>query len=158
MGLYNAWSSYTPEEDGTAIIYTTVYGHTEQAAIRLADEIELLTGKRPPLYNLNKCDMYEAVAAAFRYSKIALATTTYNMEIFPWMSDFITRIAERNFRNRKIGLIENGSWAPNAVKVMTAMLEKCKDLTYCETKVKILSALTEENLLYLKTLAKELAE
>ena len=157
LGLYNTWSSYSPEEKGTAIIYTSIYGNTEKAVISLADEIEKITGVRPPLYNLSKCDMYEAVAAAFKYSSVALATTTYNMDIFPYMSDFISRLTERNFQNRKIGLIENGSWAPNAVKVMTAMLEKCKNLNYCDTKIKINSALTEENLAQIKTLAKELS-
>ncbi len=158
LGLYNTWSSYAPEEKGTVIVYTSVYGNTEQAAFRLADEIESVTGNRPPLYNLATADMYEAVAAAFRFSSVALCTTTYNNEIFPWMSDFIVRLAERNFQSRKIGLIENGSWAPSAAKVMTAMLEKCKNLTFCETKVKILSALSEQNLCEIKTLAKELAE
>lgn len=158
IGLYNAWSSYTPEENGTVVVYTSVYGNTEKAAITLADEIAAITGNRPPLYNLAKCDMYEAVAAAFKFSSVALCTTTYNNEIFPWMSDFIVRLVERNFQNRKIGLIENGSWAPSAAKVMTAMLEKCKNLTFCDAKVKILSALTEQNLCEIKTLAKELAE
>ena len=158
LGLYNTWSSYAPEEKGTAIVYTSVYGNTEKAAIILAEELEKITGKRPPLYNLSTCDMYEAVAAAFRYSSIALATTTYNMDIFPYMSDFIVRIIERNFQNRKVGLIENGSWAPNAVKVMTAMLEKCKNLTICDTKVKINSAMTEDTLSAIKVLAQELAE
>ena len=157
-GLYNTWSSYAPEEKGTAIVYTSVYGNTEKAAITLADELEKVTGKRPPLFNLSACDMSEAVAAAFRYSSIALATTTYNMDIFPYMSDFIVRITERNFQNRKVGLIENGSWAPNAVKVMTAMLEKCKNLTICDAKVKINSAMTEENISAIKALAQELAE
>lgn len=156
LDLYNKWSSYTPEEDGTAIFYTTVYGHTEKAVLRLADILAEKTGKKPAVFNLCKCDMYEAVANAFKYSKIVLATTTYNMEIFPWMNDFIVRLAERNFKNRKVGLIENGSWAPNAVKVMSAMLEKCKDLTYCDTKVKILSAMNSETEAQLNALAEEL--
>ncbi|MBO4251727.1 MAG: FprA family A-type flavoprotein [Clostridia bacterium] len=158
IGLYDKWSSYTPEEQGTAIIYTSVYGNTEKAVRLLADEIKDLTGVTPPLYNLSECDIYEAVAAAFRYSNVVLATTTYNMDIFPYMSDFIGRLAERNFSNRKVALIENGSWAPNAVKVMSAMLEKCKNLTFCENKVKIVSALTEENAFTIKNLAKELTK
>ena len=158
IGLYDKWSSYSPEEKGSAIFYTSVYGNTEKAALLLADEIALITGKRPPLYNLSTCDMAEAVAAAFRFSNIALATTTYNTEIFPFMHDFIARLVERNFKNRKIGLIENGSWAPNAVKVMTALLEPCKDIVFCEQKVKILSAMTEANANEIKALAKELAE
>lgn len=158
IGLYDKWSSYTPEEQGTAIFYTSVYGHTEKAVQTLADEIANISGKRPPLYNLSVCDMAEAVAAAFRFSNAVFATTTYNMEIFPFMRDFIVRLTEHNFKNRKVGLIENGSWAPNAVKVMTGLLETCKDLTFCEQKVKILSAMTEENVCEIKSLAKELAK
>ena len=158
LNLYNLWSSYTPEEKGTAIVYTSVYGHTEKAAIALADEILAITGKRPPLYNLSSCDMAEAVAAAFKYSGVVLATTTYNADIFPWMHDFIVRLKERNFQNRKIGFIENGSWAPTAVKVMTGLLESCKKLTVCDTKVKILSAMNEANLTEIKALAKEIIE
>lgn len=158
IDLYDKWSSYTPEEQGTAIFYTSVYGHTEKAVLLLADEIEKIDGKRPPLFNLATCDMAEAVAAAFKFSGAVFATTTYNMEIFPWMRDFIVRLTEHNFKNRKIGLIENGSWAPNAVKVMTSLLEPCKDLVFCEQKVKILSAMTEQNANEIKTLAKELTE
>ena len=158
IGLYDKWSSFAPEEKGAAIFYTSVYGNTEKAALRLADEIAAISGKRPPLFNLSVCDMAEAVAAAFRFSHIALATTTYNMDIFPFMHDFIARLVERNFKNRKIGLIENGSWAPNAVKVMTALLEPCKDIVFCEQKVKISSAMTERNLNEIKALAKELTE
>lgn len=158
IGLYDKWSSFAPEEKGAAIFYTSVYGNTEKAALRLADEIAAISGKRPPLFNLSACDMAEAVAAAFRFSHIALATTTYNMDIFPFMHDFIARLVERNFKNRKIGLIENGSWAPNAVKVMTALLEPCKDIVFCEQKVKISSAMTEQNLNEIKALAKELTE
>ena len=158
IGLYDKWSSFAPEEKGAAIFYTSVYGNTEKAALRLADEIAAISGKRPPLFNLSVCDMAEAVAAAFRFSHIALATTTYNMDIFPFMHDFIARLVERNFKNRKIGLIENGSWAPNAVKVMTALLEPCKDIVFCEQKVKISSAMTEQNLNEIKALAKKLTE
>lgn len=158
VGLYDKWSAYAPEEKGAAIFYTSVYGNTEKAALYLADEIAAITGKRPPLYNLSVCDMAEAVAAAFRFSDIALATTTYNTDIFPFMHDFIVRLVERNFKNRKIGLIENGSWAPNAVKVMTALFENGKDIVFCEQKVKILSAMTEQNLNEIKALAKELTE
>lgn len=158
IGLYDKWSSFAPEEKGAAIFYTSVYGNTEKAVLRLADEIAAISDKRPPLFNLSVCDMAEAVAAAFRFSHIALATTTYNMDIFPFMHDFIARLVERNFKNRKIGLIENGSWAPNAVKVMTALLEPCKDIVFCEQKVKISSAMTEQNLNEIKALAKELTE
>ena len=158
IDLYDKWSSYTPEEKGTAIFYTSVYGHTEKAVLLLAEETEKITGKRPQIFNLSTCDMAEAVAAAFKYSDIALATTTYNMEIFPFMHDFIVRLVEHNFKNRKIGLIENGSWAPNAVKVMTSLLEPLKDIKFCDTKVKILSGITEQNETEIKALAKELAE
>ena len=158
INLYNTWSSYTPEEKGTAIIYTSVYGNTEKAVFALSDEILAITGKRPQIYNLSACDMAEAVAAAFKYSNVVLATTTYNADIFPWMHDFIVRLKERNFQNRKIGLIENGSWAPTAVKVMTGLLEGCKNLTLCDTKVKILSAMTDANLCEIKALAKEITE
>ena len=158
IGLYDKWSAYAPEEKGAAIFYTSVYGNTEKAALMLADEIAAISGKRPPLFNLSTCDMAEAVAAAFRFSNIALATTTYNTDIFPFMHDFIVRLVERNFKNRKIGFIENGSWAPNAVKVMTALFENSKDIVFCEQKVKISSAMTEANANEIKALAKELAE
>ena len=158
LDLYDKWSSYSPEEQGTAIFYTSVYGNTEKAVKLLADEIKDITGATPPLFNLTICDMYQAVAAAFQYSNVVMATTTYNMDIFPYMSDFIARLTERNFANRKVAFIENGSWAPNAVKVMAAMLEKCKNLSFCENNVKIVSALTEENILAIKNLAKELTK
>jgi flavorubredoxin len=108
------------------------------------------------LNDLARCDMAEAVEDAFRYGKLVLATTTYNGEIFPFMKQFIDHLVERNFQNRKIGFIENGSWAPMATKVMTGMLEKCKNLTYCDTNVKIMSAPNEENIAQIKALAKEI--
>ena len=158
INLYNTWSSYAPEEKGTAIIYTSVYGNTEKAVFALSDEILAITGKRPQIFNLSVCDMAEAVAAAFKYSNVVLATTTYNADIFPWMHDFIVRLKERNFQNRKIGFIENGSWAPTAAKVMAGLLESCKNLTFCANNVKILSAMTDTNINEIKALAKEITE
>lgn len=158
IGLYDAWSAYRAEKKSTAIFYASVYGNTAKAAIYLADEIEKASGSRPPVFDLATCDMHEAVAAAFAFSNSVFAATTYNADVFPYMRDFITRLTERNFKNRKIGFIENGSWAPNAVKVMTSLFEKCENLSFCETKVRILSSMNEQNLTEIKNLAKELAE
>ena len=129
IGLYNTWSSYQPEEEGIVIAYTSVYGNTKKAVLQLAD---MLNGKGCPtvkVYDLARCDMAQAVSDAFRYSKLVLATTTYNAEIFPFMREFINHLTERNFSNRTVALIENGSWAPMAAQVMREMLEKCNTPT-----------------------------
>jgi len=156
LDLYNTWSSYGVESEGVVICYTSVYGHTEEAAKRVAAELEKLGCPKVALNDLARCDIAEAVEDAFRYGKIVLATTTYNADIFPFMRHFIQDLTERNFRGRRVGLIENGSWAPTAAKVMKGMLEGCKDLTFTDTTVKILSAMTPENEAEIGQLAKEM--
>ncbi len=156
LNLYNTWSSYQPEEDGIVIAYTSVYGNTRKAVTTLAEKLKHNGCPKVVVYDLARSDMSAAVADAFRYSKLVLATTTYNAEIFPFMREFIDHLTERNFSNRTVALIENGSWAPLAAKVMRGMLESCKNLTFTESGVKILSALNEESLAQLDTLVEEL--
>ena len=156
LGLYNTWSSYQPEEEGIVIAYTSVYGNTKKAVMQLAEKLKANGCPKVVVNDLARCDMAEAVEDAFRYSKLVLATTTYNAEIFPFMREFINHLTERNFSNRTVALVENGSWAPLAAKVMKGMLEKCKNLTFTETTVKILSALSEESSAQLNDLADEL--
>ncbi len=156
LGLYNTWSSYGTETEGVMIAYTSVYGHTKEAAELLAAELEALGCPKVVVNDLARCDMAEAVEDAFRYGKIVLATTTYNMEIFPFMHEFINHLTERNFQNRTIALIENGSWAPSAAKLMRKLLASCRNLTFTEASVHILSALTEENKEQINAMAKEL--
>lgn len=158
LNLYNLWSSYTPEEDGVMIAYTSVYGNTKKAAEYLYEKLKEKGVKTVILTDLARSDMSLATADAFKYSKLVLATTTYNADIFPFMREFIDHLTERNFQKRKVSFIENGSWAPMATKVMKGMLEKSKDLTYAVTEVKILSAMTEENKTELEALASELAK
>ena len=155
LGLYDTWSSYRPETEGVLIAYTSIYGNTRKAALLLADKLKKL-GCKVAVNDLARCDMAEAVEDAFRYSKLVLATTTYNMEIFPFMREFISHLTERNFSNRTVAFIENGSWAPVAAKVMKGMLEKCKNLNFADTTVKIMSALNEESTSALDKLAQEL--
>jgi flavorubredoxin len=155
--LYSKWSAYEPESVGTVIAYTSVYGHTKQAAEKLAEKLEEKGGKAV-LIDLARHDMAEAVEDAFRYSKIVFATTTYNGDIFPFMREFIAHLTERGFTGRTVGFIENGSWAATAAKVMKASLEKCKNLTFADTVVSIKSALSEENLAQLDALAEELVK
>ena len=156
LGLYNTWSSYAVEEEGIVIAYTSVYGHTKKAVELLADKLR--TGGCPAVrvYELARCDMAAAVADAFRYSKLVLATTTYNAEIFPFMHTFITHLTERGFRGRTVGLIENGSWAPLAAKIMRELFAKSKNITFAETTVTIRSALNETSMAQLDALAGEL--
>ena len=156
IGLYNTWSSYQPEEEGIMIAYTSVYGNTKKAVLQLADKLKEKGCPKVVVNDLARQDMAEAVEDAFRYSKLVLATTTYNAEIFPFMREFISHLTERNFSNRTVALIENGSWAPLAAKVMKGMLENCKNLTFTDTTVKILSALNEESSTQLENLAEEL--
>lgn len=158
ISLYNTWSSYGVETDGVMIAYTSVYGNTKKAAELLCAELKKLGCPKVALVDLARSDMSEAVEDAFRYGKIVLATTTYNGEIFPFMREFILSLTERNFQNRTVALIENGSWAPVAAKTMQRMLEGCKNITYSNTQVKILSALSKENEEQLCLLAKELCE
>ena len=157
INLYNTWSSYLPEEDGIVIAYTSVYGNTKKAVMLLAEALKA-KGLKVAVNDLARCDMAEAVEDAFRYSKLVLATTTYNADIFPFMREFINHLTERNYSNRTVAFIENGSWAPMAVKVMKGLLEKSKNLTFMENEVKILSALNDESTAKLYSLAEELSK
>ena len=156
LDLYNTWSSYQPETEGIVIAYTSVYGNTKKAVLQLAEKLKENGCPKVVVNDLARCDMAEAVEDAFRYSKLVLATTTYNADIFPFMREFIDHLTERNFQNRTVAFIENGSWAPLAAKVMKEMLSKSKNLTFAENTVKILSALNEESSATLDALAKEL--
>ena len=156
LDLYNTWSSYQPEEEGIVICYTSVYGNTKKAVLQLADMLRAKGCPKVVVNDLARCDMAEAVEDAFRYSKLVLATTTYNAEIFPFMRDFIHHLTERNYSNRTVAMIENGSWAPLAVKVMKEMFSKSKNITIAEPQVRILSSLNEESFTQLSTLADEL--
>ena len=155
LNLYDIWSSYRPEEEGVVIAYTSVYGNT-RAAVEYLAELIRERGVKVAVNDLARCDMAEAVEDAFRYSTLVLATTTYNGDVFPFMKEFINHLTERGYKSRRVGMIENGSWAPMAVKVMRGMLESSKDITYAESGVKILSAMTEQNREQLRTLADEL--
>ena len=156
LDLYQTWSSYGVESEGVVICYTSVYGNTEKAVELLAEKLKEKGCPKVAVNDLARCDMPEAVEDAFRYGKLVLATTTYNAEIFPFMKQFIDHLTERGFRGRKIGLIENGSWAPMAAKVMRGMLEGCKDTTFAETTVRIMSAMSEENKAQIEQLAEEM--
>lgn len=156
LNLYNIWSSYGVESEGVMIAYTSVYGHTKAAAKLLAELLEKKGCPKVVLTDLAREDMAEAVEDAFRYGKLVLATTTYNMDIFPFMKQFIEHLTERNFQNRTIAVIENGSWAPAAARTIKKMLENSQNITYTETAVTIKSALTEENKAELDKLADEL--
>ena len=157
LDLYNTWSSYSVESEGIVLAYTSVYGNTKKAVLKLAELLEK-KGQKVVVNDLARCDMAEAVEDAFRYGKIVFATTTYNGEIFPFMREFINHLTERNFQNKTVAFIENGTWAPTATKVMKTMLEKCKNLTYTDATVKIMSALNEESEKALIELADELAK
>ncbi len=158
LNLYNIWSSYEVETDGIVIAYTSIYGHTKKAVEILADKFRAKGCPKVTVHDLARCDMAEAVEDAFRYGKLVLATTTYNAGIFPYMRDFIEHLTERNYQNRTIALIENGSWAPMAAKVMKNMLSGCKKLTFTDTTVHIMSALNDESSAQLDALANELCK
>ena len=155
--LYDIWSSYRAEKDGVVIAYTSIYGHTKVAVL----ELYALLSEREAnvkIFDLARCDMAEAVSEAFRYSKLVLATTTYNGDIFPFMKEFINHLTERNYQGRTVAMIENGSWAPLACKVMSAMLENSKNITYTESKVTVRSAMNEQNKADLVAMADELCK
>lgn len=154
-GLYDIWSSYGVESEGVCIAYTSVYGNTKRAAELLAKKLEE-RGCKAAINDLARCDMAEAVEDAFRYGKLVLATTTYNADIFPFMRQFIDHLTERNYQNRTIGFIENGTWAPAAAKIMKAMFEKSKNINYIDTTVTLRSAMTEENAEAIERMAEEL--
>ena len=158
LDLYNTWSSYGVESEGIVIAYTSVYGHTKKAVELLAEELKTLGCAKVAVNDLARCDMAEAIEDAFRYGKIVLATTTYNGDIFPFMHTFITGLLERSYKNRKIGIIENGSWAPVAGKMIKKMFEKSKDIEFTDTTVTIHSAVKSENIDQIKALAKEILE
>ena len=156
LNLYNTWSSYQPEQEGIVIAYTSIYGNTKKAALQLEQSLKAKGISKIALYDLARCDMAQAVGDAFRYSKIVLATTTYNGDIFPFMREFINHLTERSFQNRTVAFIENGSWAPIAAKIMRGMLEKSKNLTFADTTVKILSSINDESAAMINSLAEEL--
>ena len=153
---YNTWSSYAVESEGVLIAYTSVYGNTKKAVELLAEELNKKGCPKVEVMDLARDDMAEAVEAAFQYGKVVLATTTYNGSIFPFMKEFIDNLTERGYRNRKIGIIENGSWASQAGRVMKKMLESSKDITWFENEVKIMSSLSEENINQINALADEI--
>jgi flavorubredoxin len=154
LSLYDTWASYIPEKEGVVIAYSSIYGNTKKAATELYEMIKNKTEAK--LFDLARCDIHEAISNAFKYSKLVLASSTYNADVFPKMHEFIHGLTERNFDNRTVGLIENGSWAPMAAKVMREMLSGTKNVTFTETTVKILSALNDDSRLAIKALAEEL--
>ena len=156
LNLYDIWSSYRVESEGVVIAYTSIYGNTKAAVELLARELEARGCPEVVVHDLARCDMAEAVEDAFRYGKLVLATTTYNADIFPFMKEFIHHLTERSFQNRTVGLMENGSWAPLAAKVMGRMLEGSKNLTFTDTTVKILSALSQDSRAQIAAMAEEL--
>lgn len=156
VNLYQTWSSYRVESEGIMIAYTSVYGHTKEAAELLADTLTKKGCPKVVVADLAREDMAECVEDAFRYGKLVLATTTYNTDMFPFMREFINDLTERNYQNRTVALIENGSWAPTAAKAMRAKLETCKNITFTETTVQIRSALNEESRAQIEALAEEL--
>ena len=158
ISLYDTWSSYTPEEEGIVVVYTSVYGHTKEAVNQFVEKLKSKGCPKVVVYDLARDDMSQALSDAFRYSKLVLATTTYNAGIYPFMNDFITRLVEHNFQNRTVGLIENGSWAPLAAKVMKNMLSECKKINWLDTTVKIMSAVNQENRDQMEAMASELCK
>lgn len=158
IGLYNTWSSYQAESEGVLIAYTSVYGNTRAAVELLADKLKEYGCAKVVVQDLARCDMAEAVEDAFRYNKMVLATTTYNGDVFPFMKEFIHHLNERGYKNRTVGLMENGSWAAQAARVMRTMLEPAKNLTFTDTTVTIMSALNEVSAAQVDALAQELAK
>ena len=156
INLYNIWSSYEYEEEGVVIAYTSVYGNTLKAVLKLKDLLLEKGCKKVVINDLARCDMHEAIEDAFRYNKLVLATTTYNADIFPFMKTFIEHLLERNYQNRIVAFIENGSWAPLANKIMKEMFSKSKNITYLDTSISIKSSLSSDNLNELNKLSEEL--
>ncbi len=154
--LYNKWSSYTPESDGVLVAYTSVYGNTKKAALLCAEKLKENGCKDVQTVDLSRCDTYKAVADAFKYGALVLATTTYNGDIFPAMRQFITLLTDRGYQKRRIGVIENGSWAPMCDKTIKQMFEKSKELEFAESTVKIKSALSEDCVAQMDALVKEI--
>ena len=156
ISLYDKWSSYTPEEDGVLIAYSSVYGNTQEAVFLLKKELDKLNYKNVSVMNLARCDMHEAVSLAFKYSKLILASTTYNSGLFPCMKEFLNHLTERNFKNRKVGIIENGTWAATVSKNIKKVFEDSKDITYFDTLVSIKSKANDENKEEIVKLSKEI--
>ena len=157
INLYDIWSSYRVESEGVVVAYTSIYGNTKKAAALLAEKLEA-KGVKVALTDLARDDMHEAVEDAFRYGKLVLATTTYNGDIFPYMKEYIHHLTERNYQNRTVAFIENGSWAPMAGRIMKKMLEGSKNLTFAENTVKIFSAMNDENIAQIDALVEELTK
>ena len=157
LNLYHLWSSYTPEEDAVLIAYTSIYGNTKQAVELLEQELKA-RGTKVIVRDLARTDWAQATAEAFRYSKLVLATTTYNGDIFPFMKQYIDHLTERSFKNRMVGFIENGSWAPIAANVMKKLLANSKEIRYAENTVKIFSAVNDENKRQIAALAEEMSK
>ena len=158
LNLYDIWSSYRVEKEGVVIAYTSIYGNTKKAVEKLAQSLREKGCPKVCVYDLARCDMAQAVADAFCYGKLVLATTTYNADVFPYMKTFIHKLTERNFQNRTVAFVENGSWAPLAAKVMKGMLEKSKNITFADTTVRVLSALSEESYAQIEALSEELCQ
>ena len=158
LNLYDIWSGYRVESEGIVIAYTSVYGHTKEAVELLAEKLLSKGCPKVEIHDLARCDMAEAVEDAFRYGKLVLATTTYNADIFPFMKEFIHHLTERNYQNRTVALMENGSWAPLAAKTMGKMLEGCKNITFTDTTVRILSALSDDSREQIEKLTNELCK
>ena len=156
INLYDIWSSYRNESEGVVIAYSSVYGNTKKAALYLEEKLIENGCKKVVCFDLARTDMAECVEDAFRYGKIVLASVTYNGDVFPFMKTFLHNLTERNFQNKTVGFIENGSWAPMAAKVMKSTLENCKNLTFCENSVKITSGLNDESKAQIEALAKEI--
>ena len=157
ISLYDTWSSYRPEDDGVTIAYTSVYGNTKAAVELLTEKLKEYGVEKISVSDLARCDMAEAVEDAFRYDRLVLATTTYNGDVFPFMKEFINHLTERGYKNRKIALIENGTWAPTAAKIMERMLEGCQNIEMLSARPKILSSLSDTSKAEIDALAKELA-
>ena len=157
LNLYDTWSGYRPETPGVCIAYASIYGNTKAAAELLCDELTK-RGVKVAISDLARCDMHEAIEDAFRYDRLVLASSTYNADVFPFMKEFINHLTERNYQNRRVAFIENGSWAPMATKVMKGMLEKSKNLTLAETEVKISSALSDDSRAQIIALAEEFSK
>ncbi|MDO5376897.1 MAG: FprA family A-type flavoprotein [Clostridia bacterium] len=158
LSLYDTWSSYRAESEGAVVAYASIYGNTKRAAERLAEKLRANGCQSVALYDLARCDMAQAVADAFRFDRLVLASSTYNADVFPPMKTFIERLTERGFQGRTVALIENGAWAPMAAKVMRAMLEGCKNIAFAENAVKLNCAMNEASEAQIDALAKELTE
>jgi len=158
LNLYHTWSTYQPEEEGCLIAYTSIYGNTQKAALLLSEKLKEKGCFKVEVRDLARCDMSEAVAEAFRYSKLVLATTTYNTQIFPPMREFINCLTERNFANRTVAFMENGTWMPIVARLMKDTFERSKGITFAENTVSILSARDEESTAQLEALAEELCK